>query len=148
MRLGQENQNNEKKLKHLEFIQSAISRMGSNSFKIKGWYITVFTATIALAVDSGNWLYMLVAYIPLFLFWGLDAYYLQQERRFRGVYDVVALEEENQINFDMGKGIAPQCIGKVAFSKTIWPLYLIPGIILTIAVVIILVLLLIKVPIV
>lgn len=144
--MEQENQGNEKKLKHLEFIQNAISRMGSNSFKIKGWYITVFTATIALAVDSGKWLYILVAYIPLFLFWSLDAYYLQQERKFRDVYNIVALEEESQINFDMGKGITPQCIGKVAFSKTIWPLYLIPGIILTMVVVIILVLLLIGVP--
>lgn len=146
--MGQENQGNEKKLKHLEFIQNAISRMGSNSFKIKGWYITVFTATIALAVDSGKWLYILVAYIPLFLFWSLDAYYLQQERRFRDIYDIVALEEESQINFDMRKGITPQCIGKMAFSKTIWPLYLIPGIILTIVVVIILVLLSIGVPVV
>ena len=145
--MEQGNQSSEKKLKHLEFIQNAISRMGSNSFKIKGWYITIFTATIALAIDSSKWLYMVLAYIPLFLFWSLDAYYLQQERRFRGVYDIVALEEENEINFDMWKGVTAECIGKVAFSKTIWPLYLIPGILLTVVLVVILVLLVMGVPI-
>ena len=26
-------------------------------------------------------------FIPMFVFWFLDAYYLQQERKFRGLYD-------------------------------------------------------------
>ena len=30
----------ENKIKHLEFIQSTITRMNQNSFQIKGWMIT------------------------------------------------------------------------------------------------------------
>ena len=126
------NQSNEKKLKHLEFIQNTIARMNSNSFKVKGWYITVFTAVIALAVETGNCLYILVGYIPIILFWSLDSYYLQQERRFTEIYKIVAAESEEAIDFDMSKNVKASCIFKVAFSKTIWPLYFIPGVVLTV----------------
>lgn len=34
----------EKKLKHLEFIQGVITRMNSNSFSIKTWMITIIAA--------------------------------------------------------------------------------------------------------
>ena len=33
----------EEKLKHLEFIQSVISRMSANSFFLKGWGVTLAT---------------------------------------------------------------------------------------------------------
>ena len=134
-------QTNEKKLKHLEFIQGAISRMSSNSFKIKGWYITVITAIITLAVETNNYLYLLVGYIPIILFWGLDSYYLQQERRFTEVYKIVSSESEEEIDFDMNKETRGQYILKVAFSKTIWPLYLVPAILFMIILIVIFILL-------
>lgn len=134
-------QTNEKKLKHLEFVQGAISRMSSNSFKIKGWYITVITAIIALTVETNNYLYLLVGYIPIMLFWALDSYYLQQERRFTEVYKIVSGESEDKIDFDMNKQIKGQCILKVAFSKTIWPLYVIPAILFMIILIVIFILL-------
>lgn len=121
----------ENKIKHLEFIQSTITRMNQNSFQIKGWMITLVSALLALYASSEKVVYILIAIVPVIVFWFLDAYYLQQERRFRGVYnDVAGLSPDNsRINvreFEMpiqkyqcGK----YCYFNVLFSKTIFPLY-------------------------
>lgn len=74
-------------LKHLDYIQSAINRMADNSFKVKGWMVTLISALMALYVNTEKISFLLVAFIPMFVFWFLDAYYLQQERKFRGLYD-------------------------------------------------------------
>ena len=42
----------ENKIKHLEFIQSTITRMNQNSFQIKGWMITLVSALLALYASS------------------------------------------------------------------------------------------------
>ena len=121
----------ENKIKHLEFIQSTITRKNQNSFQIKGWMITLVSALLALYASSEKVVYILIAIVPAIVFWFLDAYYLQQERRFRGVYnDVAGLSPDNsRINvreFEMpiqkyqcGK----YCYFNVLFSKTIFPLY-------------------------
>ena len=80
----------ENKIKHLEFIQTVITRMNQNSFQIKGWMITIVSALLALYASSGKQIYILVAIVPTVIFWFLDTYYLQQERKFRGVYNDVA----------------------------------------------------------
>lgn len=41
-----------RKIKHLEFIQSNISRMNQCSFKMKGWMITIDSALLALFAAS------------------------------------------------------------------------------------------------
>lgn len=128
----------ENKIKHLEFIQTNISRMNQCSFQMKGWALTIVTALLTLyatTVDStttGNVAFIFIAIVPTVLFWFLDSYYLQQERKFRGVYNEVAglIEEKNKIpirDFEMpldkyhgGK----YCYFKVLFSRTEWPLYL------------------------
>ena len=119
------------KIKHLEFIQSTITRMNQNSFQIKGWMITLVSALLALYASSEKVVYILIAIVPAAMFWFLDAYYLQQERRFRGVYnDVAGLSpDDSRINvreFEMpiqkyqcGK----YCYFNVLFSRTIFPLY-------------------------
>ena len=56
------------KLKHLEFIQGVINRMGQNSFLIKGWTVTLVAALFALAAKDSNQKFVLVAY---FLFYGV-----------------------------------------------------------------------------
>lgn len=121
----------ENKIKHLEFIQSTITRMNQNSFQIKGWMITLVSALLALYASSERVVYIFIAIVPAVVFWFLDAYYLQQERRFRGVYnDVAGLSpDDSRINvreFEMpiqkyqcGK----YCYFNVLFSRTIFPLY-------------------------
>lgn len=133
-----------RKIKHLEFIQSNISRMNQCSFKMKGWMITIDSALLALfaaSIDkntgSGNTIYLFVAAIPIIIFWILDSYYLQQERKFRGLYnDIVEdLNEDKIKEFSMPlekyEG-CKYCIINIMFSITEWPVYLLMGIALII----------------
>lgn len=73
--------------KHLEFIQDIINRMSNNSFLLKGWNVTVSSAILALSISNPNPLFAIVALLSSLSFWGLDAYYLRQERLFRSLYD-------------------------------------------------------------
>ena len=77
----------ENKLKYLEFIQNIINRMSSNSFALKGWSVTLIAGIFALAAKDVNQVYFLIAYVPIVTFWGLDSYYLKEERIFRYLYD-------------------------------------------------------------
>lgn len=91
----------ENKLKYLELIQSVINRMASNSFMLKGWAVTLVVGIFALAGKDTDKLYFLVAYIPVIAFWGLDAYYLLQERLYRALYDKIRKMEEKDIDFSL-----------------------------------------------
>ena len=82
-------------IKHLEFIQGVITRMNSNSFQMKGWMVAIVSALLAIYADKQNPTYALVAILPTLIFWGLDTYYLWQERKFRGLYNDVAGITEN-----------------------------------------------------
>jgi hypothetical protein len=77
------------RVEHLKLIQGVITRMGQNSFALKGWSVTLVAALMALAVNTHRRAYALLALFPGVIFWALDAYYLWQERRFRDVYDEV-----------------------------------------------------------
>lgn len=80
----------DEKIKHLEFIQSVINRMNVNSFQIKSWTITIISALMAIFASTKNEYFLLVAILPVVIFWFLDSYYLMQERKFRGLYNDVA----------------------------------------------------------
>jgi hypothetical protein len=73
--------------KHLEFIQTIIARLASNSFQMKGWNVALATAAVGLAAakDSRPTLAVL-AVVPSLAFWFLDAYYLGLERLYRDLY--------------------------------------------------------------
>lgn len=77
-------------IKHLEFIQNVITRMNTNSFQIKGWSIVIVSALMAVYASTQNSYFFLAAIFPTSIFWFLDAYYLNQERKFRGLYNDVA----------------------------------------------------------
>ena len=115
--------------KHLDFLQSIITRMNSNSFMIKGWAITIVSALLALAASTKEWLYLLITALPLITFWGLDAVYLLQERKFRSLYNK-AIEDPASINtYDLNPAIASieddprNTYWNVLLSKTVAPLY-------------------------
>ncbi len=78
------------KIKHLEFIQTIITRMNTNSFQLKGWTITIVTALLAIFASTKNELFIIVSLLPVIVFWFLDTYYLMQERKFRGLYNDIA----------------------------------------------------------
>lgn len=87
----------EKKVKHLEMIQNIIQRMANNSFLLKGWTVSLIVAIFILSDGEMNQIYFLFAYIPVISFWILDSYYLQLERRYITLYDLMraSLEESN-----------------------------------------------------
>lgn len=91
----------ERKLKHLEFAQEVINRMGQCSFLLKGWSVILVSGLFALAAKETNPLFVYLAYIPAISFWILDGYYLYQERLYRHLYDKVRSLEPDNIDFGM-----------------------------------------------
>ena len=89
------------KLKHLEFIQAAISRMAGNAFLLKGWSVTLAAALFALSAKDANPKLIAIAYFPILVFWVLDGYFLSQERLFRALFDKVRKTPESDIDFSM-----------------------------------------------
>lgn len=79
----------ENTVKHLEMIQAVVTRLAQNSFAYKAWAVALVSAILALAVKNEAYPFVLVALLPALVFWGLDAFYLRQERLFRRLYDVV-----------------------------------------------------------
>lgn len=115
------------KLKHLELIQGVINRLAGNSFYMKGWAVVLLSALLVLVVreDRGDlsWLGLL----PVLVFWGLDAYFLWQERLFRALYDRVRLIDAAEIDFSMDVGVVradPKLTwSRVLVSRTLIPFY-------------------------
>jgi len=112
------------KATYLQMIQNVISRMAENSFKIKGWGIGVMLAIFSFAGTQGDKRCILFTIIPLLVLWGLDAYYLQLERKYRLFYDVKRKSKEesfdmnlNSIKIEM-KDASKICYFKCVFSLT------------------------------
>ncbi len=106
---------------HLQLIQCVISRMASNSFMLKGWSVTLVSALFALAASEANHRFAALAYFPALVFWSLDGYFLDQERRFRRLYDLVRIKDEVEIDFSMDTSVAEEEGGwsKACLSKTL-----------------------------
>ena len=94
----------EEKIKHLEFIQSAINRMANHSFLLKGWAVTLTGGLLALTFKEVNRRYLLISLAVLVLFWLLDAYYLSRERRFIALYETVRKKHGESTDFSMDIG--------------------------------------------
>lgn len=111
---------------HLSIIQSTVQRMGNNSFLLKGWAVLIIVAIFTFAGEQNNVQCILFTVIPLIVFWGLDTYYLQLERKYRMLYDEVRLKKEEDIDFDMNFNNVATTVGnankisyfKCLFSKT------------------------------
>jgi hypothetical protein len=85
---------------HLQMIQAVITRMANNSFLLKGWAVTLVAGLFALGAAGQDARLGFTALVPTFAFWCLDAYYLQQERLFRRVYNKARQPEAN-MQYDM-----------------------------------------------
>lgn len=82
-------------------IQGIINRMANNSFLLKGWAVSIVAGIFALAGKTTNNMYILFTVVPIIIFYFLDAYYLQQERLYRVLYEKVRLMDESEIDFDL-----------------------------------------------
>ena len=88
--------NGERVVKHLEFIQGVVNRLGNNASLLKGWSMTVLVAGSLLMVRfrPDQPLLALTLLVPVLGFWLIDAYFLWQERLFRAEYDRVRQQDE------------------------------------------------------
>ena len=87
-------------IKEIEIIQDIIKRMAFNSFMVKGWTVTLVAVTLLL---KGAKHQVLIAFIPLLVFWFLDAYFLWLERLYRRLYNWVIKNrlQTDEYLFDM-----------------------------------------------
>jgi len=99
--------------KHLELIQVVISRMAQNSFKMKGWSVTLVSGILIVAHEIAGWPYLLIALLPDFVFWGFDAYYLRQEKLYRELFNFVRLQDESDWKTD------PFTMNTASYSKKV-----------------------------
>jgi hypothetical protein len=112
---------------HLGMIQNVVERMGQNSFLIKGWCITLVSALFALSAKDSQISFVYLAYLPVIIFWGLDGYFLWQERLFRKLYDHVRNLSEDKIDYSMNRSDLEITKKETwicsTFSKTLIPFY-------------------------
>jgi hypothetical protein len=108
----------DRKLKHLDFIQGIINRMGRFSFLLKGWSVMLVSGLFALAAKESNPLFVYIAYLPAIAFWILDGYYLYQERLYRLLFDQIRGREPDDIDFGMDTTIF-KGLGNASWSESI-----------------------------
>lgn len=88
-----------------KIIQEVIKKMGNNSFLLKGWSITLIVACLISEKYARNNLYL--CFIPTIVFWGLDAYFLRQERLYRSLYNWVIknrlVSDEHVLDLDTSR---------------------------------------------
>ena len=99
----------EQRIKHLEMIQAVITRLGNDSFLIKGWAVTVTGVFLGFAVNSKEWGLAAVGILPALFFWALDTYYLRSERLFRVFYEKTRVGDKLIEPFGMN-GTAPDFV--------------------------------------
>ena len=110
------------KTRHLEMIQGVVNRLAHCSFLLKGWSVIIVSALFALAARDSKAYFIYLAYLPAIAFWGLDGYYLWQERLFRALYDRVRAMNESDVDFSMNTTQVKDQVASwpgVVFSRTI-----------------------------
>src|SRR5262249_6407591 len=62
----------------------------TNSFLLKGWTVTLVAALFAFGAKEADRAFVVIAWLPVLVFAGLDAYYLWRERLYRLLQATVA----------------------------------------------------------
>lgn len=116
----------DRKLKHLEFIQGTVNRLSTNSFLLKGWSVVLVSALFVLSGSETQRGFIWLAFIPALVFWGLDGYFLWQERLYRKLYDRVRAKDPEEIDFSLDTQDFLDDVGgwvKAVISKTLIPFH-------------------------
>ena len=112
----------DEKKQHLEFIQNTINRLSTNSMQLKAITITLAAGLLAVYVSNTKDFLLYIALAQIVFFWMLDGYYLQQERKFRGIYnDVCGVTNINSVqDYDMPTKLYKK--GKYRFFSSVFSL--------------------------
>ena len=115
--------------KHLDIMQSVITRMATNSRACKVGCVILVTAALVSAALTGKPEHAMIALVPTTLFLFLDYYYLALEQAFRRSYNEfvdklhrgeLSPEDVYQVRpSSMGTRLVMQCLGSVS----IWLFY-------------------------
>ena len=95
---------------HVEMIQRVVNRLSHNSFLLKGWSVVLVSAMFALGANNSDLVFFYLAYFPALAFWGLDGYFLRQERLFRDLYDKVRTFDDDKIDYSMDTSVVSESI--------------------------------------
>ena len=95
-------------VKHLEMLQSLVTRMATYGASLKSYCITVTTAVIGFAFTLHRPAVAALALLPVIAFGIADAQYLRVERRFRQLFDLARKESWDAMpSFDISLQSAP-----------------------------------------
>jgi hypothetical protein len=86
----------EDRRKHLELVSAIVGRMAGASAAAKGWSITLAGAAFGVALVRDKWYLIVLGIVALVLFSILDGLYLHNEKRFRDLYDAIAIDNAVQ----------------------------------------------------
>ena len=84
------------------------------------------SALFALSANNSNVSFVMLAYIPAIVFWGLDGYFLSLERIYRKHYERVRMKVAEDIDFSMDTSDIQRGANEWAsatFSKTLIPFH-------------------------
>ena len=113
--------------KHLDLIQGVVNRLAGNSFSVKTWAVGLITVLGGLAAKDADARLSCALLLPVLCFWGLDAYYLRQERLFRKLYEKAVARDKHALGYSLNpspyNNLVPGIL-KVAFSRTVAPLHI------------------------
>ena len=110
------------KIAHLEMIQNIVNRLSQNSFLLKGWTVILVSGLLALGAARTETVLDYLALFPVLAFWGLDAYFLREEKTFRHLFNHVREIDEKDIDFSMDRSVVAdkrESVVRVAVSKTL-----------------------------
>ncbi len=98
----------ELRVKHLEMLQTLITRMAGYGASFRNYCVTVVTAVVGLGFSLHRPSFAVLAILPLIGFAIADAQYLRVERRFRALFNSVRQEDWTQMpSFEINLNKAP-----------------------------------------
>lgn len=110
--------------KHLPLVQGVINRLAGNSFSLKGWSVTLVSALLALAGKDGTPWAAPIALLPALTFWGLDGFFLAQERLYRDLYARLIAPGSQVPDYSMVTTPCTRAVWrKATFSWTLFPFH-------------------------
>jgi hypothetical protein len=94
---------------------------------LKGWTVTLVAALFAFGAKEADRAFVVIAWVPVLVFAGLDTYYLWRERLYRRLHNKIATRPEDppsDFSMDTTEFQATETWRKALVSKTILGFYL------------------------
>lgn len=106
-------------------IQDVITRMAEESARTKNYCLTMFGILATASVAAQSELLAVLGVVMALLFWAVDARYLQQERWYRALFDLVRSQSgPADFNMDPGADLRKQhSLAAAFFGRSVLAFY-------------------------